>query len=85
MHFSVFIPIHHSFGFFDIFLEGGSRDPKDPPGKQLLAIRGFVNSDGVIEVSNKVFLYGMRRIGGGLLRTLTCSLYDVAVPVYPMD
>ena len=34
MHFSagVSIPIHHSFGFFDIFLEGGSRDPKDPPG-----------------------------------------------------
>ena len=23
-HFSVFIPIHHSFGFSDIFLEGGS-------------------------------------------------------------
>ena len=25
IHFSVFIPIHHSFGFSDIFLEGISR------------------------------------------------------------
>ena len=24
--------IHHSFGFPDIFLKGGSWDPKDPPG-----------------------------------------------------
>ena len=32
IHFSVFIPIHHSFGFSDILQEGGSRDPKDPPG-----------------------------------------------------
>ena len=24
--------IHHSFGFPNIFLKGGSRDPKDPPG-----------------------------------------------------
>ena len=35
MHFSVFIPIHHSFGFFDIFLEGGGletpKTPLDPP------------------------------------------------------
>ena len=23
--------IHHSFGFPNIFLKGGSRDPKDPP------------------------------------------------------
>ena len=35
MHFSagVSIPIHHSFGFFDIFLEGGvSRPQRPPPG-----------------------------------------------------
>ena len=31
IHFSVFIPIHHSFGFSDIFLEGVSR-PQNPPG-----------------------------------------------------
>ena len=31
MHFSVFfILIHHSFGFFDIFLEGGLETPKTP-------------------------------------------------------
>ena len=28
--FSVFIPIHHSFGFFDIVLEGGLKTPKTP-------------------------------------------------------
>ena len=33
IHFSVFIPIHHSFGFSDIFcMEGEPRDPKDLPG-----------------------------------------------------
>ena len=33
MHFSVFL--HHSFGFFDIFLEGGSQDPPgSAPGAQ---------------------------------------------------
>ena len=30
IHFSVFIPIHHSFGFSDIFLEGMLR-PQRPP------------------------------------------------------
>ena len=30
IHFSVFIPIHHSFGFPDIFLEGGLETPKTP-------------------------------------------------------
>ena len=27
---SVFIPIHHSFGFFEIFLEGDLETPKTP-------------------------------------------------------
>ena len=31
-----------------------------PDRKQLLAIGGSVNNNGVIEVSNKVFLYGMK-------------------------
>ena len=31
IHFSVFIPIHHSFGFPDIFLEGGVSRPQRPP------------------------------------------------------
>ena len=32
IHFSVFIPIHHSFGFSDIFLVGGLETSKTSPG-----------------------------------------------------
>ena len=32
MYFMCFIPIHHSFGFFYIFLEGGLETPKTPLG-----------------------------------------------------
>ena len=45
IYFSVFIPIHHSFGFSDIFLEGVSR-PQRPPA----CMSGFkANKTGNVE------------------------------------
>ena len=40
IHFSVFISVHHSFGFSDIFLEGGLEIPKTPLDPPLLAVHG---------------------------------------------
>ena len=30
--YGIFMPLHHSLGFPNIILEGGSFDPHDPPG-----------------------------------------------------
>ena len=55
-----------------------------PDRKQLLAIGGVVHNNGVIEITNKVFLWDEEN-GSGLLHTLTCPLHDITVQVYPMD
>ena len=55
-----------------------------PDRKQLLAIGGMVNNNGWLRSLIKCS-YGMRRTGSGPLHTLTCTLHDVAVQVYPMD
>ena len=57
MHFSVFIPIHRSFGFFDIFLEGGLETPKTPLGPAPVYIDQYLTWQNHID-------YVLRRVRG---------------------